>query len=40
MARALSALDVSGVEIDYRLKGRTLKELLPLLKAAMLGKPA
>jgi sugar phosphate isomerase/epimerase len=37
MVRALSALDVSGVEIDYRLKRRTLKELLPLLKAAGLA---
>jgi sugar phosphate isomerase/epimerase len=34
MVRALAALPIEGVEIDYRLKGRTLKELLPLLKAA------
>lgn len=34
MARALAALPVAGVELDYRLKAATLKGLLPLLKSA------
>jgi len=36
MAAALTNLDIGGVEIDYRLKERDLKALVPILRAANL----